>query len=72
MKELVLIHELNKLGLVYIGYREVGDSFQDWEFDVMPGIDLQAVFRVLRHYDFYSIRIDIPGGEKITAERVLY
>lgn len=72
MRELVLIQELNKLGLVYLGYQEIGDSFQDWVFDTKPGIDLQAVFRVLRNYDFYSIRIDIPGGEKITAERVLY
>lgn len=72
MRELVLIQELNKLGLVYLGHRDIGTSFQYWEFVIKPGIDLQAVFRILQDYDFYSIRIDIPGKDKITAKRVLY
>lgn len=72
MKELLILQQLNAAGMICSGYRNVGDSFQDWEFVPSPECNMMEAFRILREHDFYEIRLDIPKGDVVTATRVSY
>lgn len=72
MKELLILQQLNSVGMLCNGYKNEGESYQDWEFMPSPDCNMLEAFRILRAHDFFEIRLDIPKGDVVTATRLLY
>lgn len=72
MKELMILQQLNAAGMKCDGYKFIGDSFQEWEFIPESGCSMSEAFQILREFDFYDIRLDIPKGDAVTATRTIF
>lgn len=72
MIELLILQQLNSVGMLCNGYKVDGESFQSWEFVPSPDCNMLEAFRILRANDFFEIRLDIPKGDVVTATRLLH
>lgn len=71
MKEGEIWEALKVQGCQLISIIEVGERFQDVEFRVSSSVDIVALLKTLRQYDFYELRLDSSDADVIVGTRDL-